>query len=97
MRIAPQSNASVIGLRAPAANGAIVSGISAADMTLRKAFSVRDKANKDATRTSRKPNGSFHVPEICSISHDLIRQILRGETTNGSGTRAGSLAYVHIS
>ena len=53
--------ASVMGFRVPAANGAIVSGMRAAEINLESGQSLGARSLLAIFRTSRMPSGSFHA------------------------------------
>ena len=59
MRIVAHKIASVIGLRVPAAKGAIVRGMRAAEINLELPCQTCQK-EWGTVSTSRKPSGSFH-------------------------------------
>ena len=88
-----QSVASIIGLREPAANGAIVRGIRAAEIVLAKSTGQHIiQVCRVCLKTFQRSNGNSRVWGFCFFLSS--RHFLRHPSTYGGGTGAGSLAII---
>ena len=68
IRIVAHNVASIMGLREPAANGAIVKGMRAADIVLERASSqFAIQRLRGFFKTFQKSNGSFRASGSCSF------------------------------